>query len=113
MKITNDYTVKADRAPRHEETLGAQSGAPKDVAEEYARTGRTPTSFVKQQLAAAAANEESAKLAGTTPEQAAENLDDMTAAELHQRAADADIEGRSQMNKDELIKAIKKSERTK
>jgi hypothetical protein len=40
------------------------------------------------------------------------NLDDMTVTELHQRASDLDIPGRSELKtKDELLKAIKAHER--
>jgi hypothetical protein len=36
----------------------------------------------------------------------AENLSDLTVAELRQRAADAEVEGRSGMNKKQLVKAL-------
>jgi hypothetical protein len=43
---------------------------------------------------------------------AGDNLDDMTVAELHQRASDLNIEGRSELKtRDELLKAIRAAER--
>ena len=36
-----------------------------------------------------------------------DGLDDLTKDELYERAKDADIAGRSEMNKDELVRALR------
>jgi hypothetical protein len=41
--VPHDY-----RPPTHEETLGALPGVPKEVAEEYSKTGRTPKAYVNE-----------------------------------------------------------------
>lgn len=40
-----------------------------------------------------------------------ESLDSWSAEELHKRASELDIPGRSEMKKDELIKAIRKRQK--
>jgi len=49
---TEDAPRAADRVVPHEETIGAIQGAPREVAEEYSRTGRTPRQYVARQLEA-------------------------------------------------------------
>jgi hypothetical protein len=67
---------------------------------------------VAEQVEAAEEAEEAASHMTTTatveadePEEAAD-LDDLTVAELREQAAEQDIEGRSGMNKAELVKAL-------
>lgn len=76
------------RPPSHEETLGALPGVPKDVAEEYSRTGRTPQKFVREVRQSV----EDARKAGLpanagTPGQAPYPEDQERLAKEQQRAA--------------------------
>jgi predicted NBD/HSP70 family sugar kinase len=52
------------------------------------------------------AEQTSKNKAVTTSENKAENLVDFSVAELRKRAADAEVEGRSGMNKKQLVKAL-------
>jgi hypothetical protein len=48
------------------------------------------------------------QLAAAVPERFSPDLDDLTKDELYRRAQKADITGRSEMTKDQLVRALKR-----
>lgn len=86
--------------PTHEETLGALPGAPKPLADAYAKTGKTPTGAARDKLAA---NPKSGTRAAAEGGQAAEEEADDPVADMN--APDA-VEAVGRMRSREKLQAV-------
>ena len=81
--------------------------APAAAIDAVAPSARAATSASKAAGAQAEAAKSTAKKAGDAVDTGTGALQDRTVEQLRNRASELDIEGRSNMKKDELVKAIR------
>jgi len=101
----NGYdSLSADRAVARIRALGKAEDARAILAYEEANKGRK--SVVKAAQTQLSEIAEVTRNGGSIADKRRDEIIDLTVEELRERASDAEIEGRSSMSKDELVKAL-------
>jgi hypothetical protein len=100
----DDLTARGRRLTGQVADSAPTRKAKGQISTAASQTKAASTSVKKAVRAQGKAAEAAAEKVGATSRT---RLEDRTVEELHDRAAELDIDGRSQMNKDDLIKAIR------